>query len=39
LVVDTQKLVENADKLEAFCLKNPDVPLLKAVETALGPLE
>jgi hypothetical protein len=38
-VVDTQKLVENADKLETYCLKNPDMPLLKAVEAALGPLE
>ena len=39
MVLDTQKLVENADKLEAYCLKNPDVLVLKAVETALGPLE
>ena len=39
MVLDTQKLVENADKLEAYCQKNPDVLVLKAVETALGPLE
>jgi hypothetical protein len=39
LVVDTQRLVENADKLEDYCLKNQEVPVLKAVETVLGPLE
>jgi hypothetical protein len=39
MVVDTQKLVENADKLEDYCLKSQDVPVLKAVETVLGPLE
>jgi hypothetical protein len=39
LTVDTQRLVENADKLEDYCLKNQEVPVLKAVETVLGPLE
>jgi hypothetical protein len=37
-VVDTQKLVDNADKLENYCLKNPDALVLQAVETILGPL-
>jgi acid stress chaperone HdeB len=36
MVIDTQKLAANADKLENYCLKNPEVALLKAVETALG---
>jgi hypothetical protein len=39
MIVDTQLLVENADKLESYCLKNPKVPVLQAVETVLGPLE
>jgi hypothetical protein len=39
LVVDTQRLVENADKLESYCLKNPDILVLQAVETVLEPLE
>jgi len=33
MVVDTQQLVTNADKLETYCLKNPDVTLMQAVET------
>ncbi len=36
MMVDTQRLVANADKLENYCLKNPDTLLLKAVEAALG---
>jgi acid stress chaperone HdeB len=36
MVIDTQRLAANADKLVNYCLKNPDVALLKAVETALG---
>jgi hypothetical protein len=39
LVVDTQRLVDNADKLENYCLKNPDILVLQAVETVLGPFE
>jgi hypothetical protein len=35
-LIDTQQLAANADKLENYCLKNPDVALVKAVETALG---
>jgi hypothetical protein len=36
MVVDTQQLVENAKKLENYCLKNPDVLLIKAAETVTG---
>jgi acid stress chaperone HdeB len=39
MVVDTQRLVDNADKLESYCLKNPDILVLQAVETVLGPFE
>jgi acid stress chaperone HdeB len=35
-VVDMQQVVENADKLTTFCTKNPDMPLMQAVETALA---
>jgi hypothetical protein len=33
MVVDTQQLVANAKKLENYCLKNPEVLVMKAVET------
>ncbi len=36
MMIDTQQLAANADKLENYCLKNPDIALLKAVETVLG---
>jgi HdeA/HdeB family len=36
MVIDTQQLAANADKLVNYCLKNPEVALMKAVETALG---
>ncbi len=36
LTVDIQELDENADKLQQYCLKNPDVLLLQAVETLFG---
>ena len=36
-VVDTQQLVANVDKLEAYCLKNPDVLMMQAAETILQP--
>jgi acid stress chaperone HdeB len=36
-VVDTQRLIANADKLEAYCLKNPDVLMMQAAETILQP--
>jgi hypothetical protein len=35
-LVDTQQLVANADKLESYCLKNPDVLMMQAAETILG---
>ncbi len=36
LIVDTQELAGNTDKLQEYCLKNPDVPLMQAVETLFG---
>jgi len=36
-VIDTQQLVANVDKLEAYCLKNPDVLMMQAAETILQP--
>ena len=33
MVLDTQQLVANAKKLENYCLKNPEVLVMKAVET------
>lgn len=36
MVVDTQRLVENAKKLENYCLKNPDTSMIKAAETVTG---
>jgi acid stress chaperone HdeB len=36
LVVDTQELAGNTDKVQEYCLKNPDVPLMQAVETIFG---
>ena len=35
-IVDTQELVESADKLKEYCIKNPDVLLMQAVETLFG---
>ncbi len=35
-VVDTERLVANADKLSDYCTKNPDIPLMQAVETVFG---
>ena len=35
-LVDMAQVVENADKLTTFCTKNPDMPLMQAVEAALG---
>jgi acid stress chaperone HdeB len=37
LIVDTQELAGNTDKVQEYCLQNPDVPLMKAVETIFGP--
>ena len=36
LSVDTQELDANTDKLKAYCLKNPDVLLMQAVEALFG---
>jgi acid stress chaperone HdeB len=36
MVVDTQELVANAKKLENYCLKNPEILLMQAVETVTG---
>lgn len=36
LIVDTQELAGNTDKIQEYCLKNPDVPLMQAVETLFG---
>jgi acid stress chaperone HdeB len=37
LIVDTQELAGNTDKVQEYCLKNPDTPLMQAVETIFGP--
>ena len=36
LIVDTQELAGNTDKVQEYCLQNPDVPLMQAVETLFG---
>jgi acid stress chaperone HdeB len=36
LIVNTQELAGNTDKVQEYCLKNPDVPLMQAVETIFG---
>ncbi len=36
-VLDTQQLLANAEKLEEYCAKNPDVPMMEAAEAALTP--
>ncbi len=36
LIVDTQELAGNTDKVKEYCLKNPDVPLMQAIETLFG---
>jgi acid stress chaperone HdeB len=36
-VVDTQELAGNTDKVQEYCLKNPDVALMQAVEALFGP--
>lgn len=37
LIVDTQELAGNTDKVQEYCIQNPDVPLMQAVETIFGP--
>jgi len=36
LMVDTQELAGNTDEVQEYCIKNPDVPLMQAVETLYG---
>ena len=36
-VIDTQQLDEDTDKLQRYCIDNPDTPLMQAVETVIGP--
>ena len=36
LSVDTQELDASTDKLKQYCLKNPDVLLMQAVEALFG---
>ncbi len=36
LIVDTEELAGNTDKIQEYCLKNPDVPLMQAVEKLFG---
>ena len=35
-MVDTQKLNVDADKVEKFCFKNPQAPLMQSFESVLG---
>jgi acid stress chaperone HdeB len=35
-VIDMQELLANAAKLEEYCTKNPDVPMMAAAEKVLG---
>jgi hypothetical protein len=37
VIIDMQQLVANTEKLEDYCLKNPNVPMMQAVETILKP--
>jgi acid stress chaperone HdeB len=34
--VDTERLTEDAKKIQQYCIKNPDTPLMQAVESVLG---
>ena len=36
MVVDSQELAGNTDKVKEYCIKNPDLPLMQAVETLFG---
>lgn len=36
-VVDTQQLDEDTDKIQRYCIDNPNTPLMQAVETVIGP--
>lgn len=36
MIIDTQELDESTDKVKEYCIKNPDVLLMQAVETLFG---
>jgi len=36
MTVDSQELAGNTDKLKEYCIKNPDTPLIQAIETLFG---
>ena len=36
MIVDTQERAESADKVTEYCIKNPDVLLVQAVEMLFG---
>jgi acid stress chaperone HdeB len=36
MTVDLHALIGDADKVEAYCFKKPEVPLVEAVQTVLG---
>ena len=36
MIVDTQELAGSSDKVKEYCIKNPDVLLMQAVETLFG---
>ena len=38
-LVDTQKLGDDADKLRSFCISNPKMPVMEAVEKVVGGAE
>ena len=35
-VLETQVLAENSRKLQDYCIRNPQVPVMQAVETLFG---
>jgi acid stress chaperone HdeB len=34
--IDTEKLTGDTKKMQEYCVKNPETPLMQAVETVLG---
>jgi acid stress chaperone HdeB len=36
MLVDTEKLDADAEKLRTFCISNPDMPVMEAVEKVVG---
>jgi hypothetical protein len=36
-ILDTQQLDEDTNKIQDYCIKNPDAALMQAVETIVGP--